>query len=361
MTARLLLNIQVPDHEANAYTSLAYLGPRDVLVAGRSERYHVYERLPGEPWARVRLEADRLAANFQGNPLWPRQILRQHPTLTHHFGLCGESEGRVCLIPDVSLINMRLAELEGLGAGDRPSFGFLPVADYPVDADGRIADETYVMRFVEEGVLPFDSVDRRDCIHDWSYHFPTMLFHRFLSHMRANLQWAIDHSAYETDDGRAAPSQQEWNYFGHSLDEAGRFRSMLIPERLSRRAALFRQLAIGLDSNCAKIVQFLKVGLDGQSANFSRAAALFNAFLSPPSPASMRQIAPRESGMLTAMATGHPSNGDAPAIDLFVLLDRLLVEREDEARARLDRAVLAERRHRIGQVLANLTREGTYA
>ncbi len=238
----LSLKTQAPDSpfEMSEVVTLAHHGWATLPSSGNSERYRLVKRLDDAKWSAVRLERDRLSANFQGNPLWPHQVLQTYKQLSDHFGLEGAYTADACLLPSVETINQKL---NSIGLGD---FTFQNAGEI------TLTDQAYVDAFIDDGYLPMAAPEDRDSIHDWSYHFLTLLFTDYLENVRLNLAWIRKNIG--VFEGQVV---RNWNYYGHRQDTYKKFIGEIKPEAMDWADAIYRQMAISLDVCTAKIVQIL--------------------------------------------------------------------------------------------------------
>lgn len=243
-----VLNTDTPASPVPAveYVNLLHLG----FASCGSERFRVLRRQDAAPWSAVRLEADRLSANFQGNPLWPEQAIRRYPELSEHFAL-GLSSPSTCWIPDQETVNAALKQLLGDQA-------------YQFVGRKEMSDPQYVDLFIDERCLPMAPVEERDSVHDWSYHFVTFLFQEYLENVRLTLKWIRANMA--RFEGQVS---REWNYYGHTHDEHGRMKGTAKLEVMPYTQAIYRQMAISLDVATAKIVQLLCLREKGMAARLA--------------------------------------------------------------------------------------------
>tara|TARA_Y100001935_G_C17308278_1_gene513898 strand:- start:2571 stop:3626 length:1056 start_codon:yes stop_codon:yes gene_type:complete len=213
------------------------------------ESFRLISRNGDSEWSGMRLEKDRISANFQGSPLWPQKALEDFPNLIAFFNLKSCSSDRSCILPMDSVINHRLRALDIQG------FSFKR-------RDSEISCEEYVDSFLAQGVLPMAPLVDRNSIHDWSYHFVTFLIPEYLESVQANLKWIRDRiSLY------SGLTNYSWNYYGHTLDDQGKMISFGIQEEMTYRDAIYRQMAVSLDVATAKIVQLLLLERTGHIKN----------------------------------------------------------------------------------------------
>lgn len=226
------------DIAATEYVSLCHRGFARVALGSLKEEYRILVR-QGSSWQAVRLEKNRLSANFQGSPLWPALALAQFKNLQNYFGLDGASSKSVCLIPTPSTINQKLA-------------GLLAPLAFRFSEKMPICEKEYVDNFIDQGILPMAPIDDRDSVHDWSYHFVTFLFPEYMENVRQTLLFIRGNlSLFQGSVVRG------WNFYGHSHDANGNMKGEAIPEQLYYQDAIYRQMAISLDVATAKIVQLL--------------------------------------------------------------------------------------------------------
>ena len=95
-------------------------------------------------------------------------------------------------------------------------------------------------------------ITTRDSVHDWSYHFVTLLFDEFLENLRLTLKVIRGHLSHFTGE-----TQYHWNYYGHSLDPTGNIKGHTVGEKMTYDQAIYRQMAISLDVTTAKLIQIL--------------------------------------------------------------------------------------------------------
>jgi hypothetical protein len=268
------------------YVTLRHHGFRDF----GGETYRVLSRVPGARWRALRLERDRLSANFQGHPLWPHKALARYPKLSASLGLAGAYSKDVCLLPDMDTAN---GFLRVLGLGHFQFRGAQPASD-----------RAYVDAFIDRRVLPMADVLGRDSIHDWSYHFLTFLFPEYLESVRANLEWIRAHlHRFEGKVTRA------WVHYGHGRDESGRMTIDAREERTAWEEAIYRQMAVSLDVCTAKIVQILCVDESGQIERCRselNIVSVFSAGVTDESLAVLLWLEPRLKETLSAPRRGRP-------------------------------------------------------
>ena len=209
------------------------------------EEYRLLSRKLGLNWAATRLEQNRLSANFQGSPLWPQQVLARYPSLLRHFRLVDNASENSCILPMPATINSFLHQLPDC------EFKFQ-------EFTGELSIKRYVDSFIDSKVLPMAKAIDRDSVHDWSYHFITLLFPEYLEGLRSNIQFVREHL-----DLFSGETGYEWPYYGHGLNAEGQMELESKAENLTYRDAIYRQMAIALDVATAKIVQILSVEAKG--------------------------------------------------------------------------------------------------
>jgi hypothetical protein len=290
----MLLKTETPSSEIpfTDYVTLQHRGFEDF----GEERYRILTRLPGAKWSALRLERDRLSANFQGNPLWPHKALARYPKLSAALGLAGAFGEDVCLLPDFRTAN---SFLRNLGQG---RFRF--------EAGQPATDRAYVDNFIDACILPMAPALERDSVHDWAYHFVTLLFPEYLESLRRNLDWIRAH--IHRFEGSVT---REWNHYGHSRDEQG---SMILHSRrdtTSWEEAVYRQMAVSLDVCTAKIVQILCVdekGLLDRCLSELKIVSVFAAGVTAESLATVLWLEPNLAKILAPPpSTGHAFRPEA--------------------------------------------------
>lgn len=315
-----------------SYVSLRHAGTLTV----EGDEFRLVVRYPEGLWSVQRLEQDRLSANFQGNPLWPELTLAPYPNLSAFFGLDGSSNEEACILPLPSLIQKRLRSLF-VERGDKV-FYFVEAADW--------TDCRYVDAFLDHGQLPYARLHDRDSIHDWSYHFVTLLFPDYLENLRLNLRFIRDHL-----DRFQGQTSYAWNYYGHSLDANHRFESHPRIEAMPHVDAIYRQMAISLDVFTAKIVQLLNMRrhglLDKCQRELDAIATIFNGV----SLKAVEAILWMETDVKDRF-TFSPNEYDkiAPMAHLLSALERL----EQECASRLDLKKDLRRREILRQTLEKI-------
>lgn len=242
------LSTEAPESalEATAYVTLQHRGLLTLNGPEGDEYYRLVSRPDSAPWNVARLEKNRLSANFQGNPLWPVRVLQNYPQLREYFGLNDAATELSCILPLARTINAKMQSLT------QSSFAFQLIEDYPRDSHGHIDTRDYVDTFIDQRKLPMAELTDRDSIHDWSYHFVTLLFSTYLENVRLNLLYIR-----ENLDRFHGTTRYAWNYYGHTLDSEGQMRGKGVIEEMDARDAVYRQMAIALDVATAKPVQLL--------------------------------------------------------------------------------------------------------
>lgn len=256
------------------------------------ESFQLYERIDDLPWLRERIERDRTSANYQGSPLWPMQVLAAHPALAAWFGLGGAVADRHCCLPSCESIRQRLARLRDLGMGTCWTF-----AAYR--GDEPLTERAYVRAFLEDRTLPCAAEDSRDFLHDWSYHFLSLLLPDFLEGIRVNVDILLRLAARVR-----LPTKQRWGVYGCSEDASGRLVTRFVDEALPYEEAIARRIAIGIDVLTARPVQALlesMAGREDKAVEISRPCALY---LGPPTQASLQHLLPEVATVLVTGAVG---------------------------------------------------------
>lgn len=262
--------------------------------------FQVYERIKGLPWLRERLEHDRTSANYQGNPLWPLQVLAGHPALADWFGLRGAADDSRCCVPGGRAVMHRLARLREAGLGTTWSF-----APY---RDGEpFSDQEYVHAFLQDRTLPCASEDSRDFLHDWSYHFISLLLPDFLESIRLNLEILMLLAAKIR-----LPTRDRWGIYGHSEDADGQQLTRFIDEALPYDEAIARRIAIEVDVLTARPVQSLLESIEGREARAAAISWPCALYLGPPTQASLCHLLPELATVLGGGLGGLP---DHPACE----------------------------------------------
>lgn len=257
------------------FVSLSFAG----TLALDGERYVVLVRAPGRPWTISRLEQDRLSANFQGNPLWPKQALSAYPKLSDYFGLSASASEDACLIPTYETVNAKLRAL----VDER--FGYRALASYPRDASGQVSSRAYVDAYIDRRELPIGDARDRDGVHDWSYHFVSLLFPALMDNIRRTLSTIREQLRLFHGD-----TIYDWNYYGHTLDAKGNTAGQPRRERLAYAEAIYRQMAIALDVGTAKVVQILAMERAGQLDRQGHELGLVRTYLAGVGPAAIRNV-----------------------------------------------------------------------
>jgi hypothetical protein len=256
--------------------------------------FQVYERITDLPWLRERLERDRTSANFQGNPLWPLQVLAGHPALAGWFGLNGAADDFRCCVPGGRAVTHRLARLCEAGLGTTWSF-----APY---GDGEpFSDRKYLHAFLHDRTLPCAPEHSRDFVHDWSYHFISLLLPDFLENIRLNLEILLRLAATVR-----LPTRVRWGIYGHSEDADGLLLTRFIEEALPYDEAIARRIATEVDVLTARPVQALLASIEGKEARAVAISQPCVLYLGPPTQASLRHLLPELEAVLGEGLAGLP-------------------------------------------------------
>ncbi len=329
----LPLKTETPATVVPAYAYVT-LSNRGLLHIGE-DLYRILTRLPDGEWSALRLEKDRLSANFQGNPLWPKLCLAAYPGLSQYFGLSASATATACILPMAKTVNRALGELFA-GQGFK-AFGF---------AEGiNPSERSYVDLFIDEGKLPMADVVERDSIHDWSYHFMTLLFPEYLENVRLTLKHIRDHLSLFSGSTAYA-----WNYYGHSLDENENMKGHAVIEEMPYEAAIYRQMAISLDVATAKIVQLLGLARKGLLHKCRREVDLLSFFSNGVSMEGLQNILYLEKNlnMLAPKSTCGHKIDDAPMKYLFSSLEKL----EKKAAGRVNQQSVLTREMVFAEIFA---------
>ncbi len=260
---------------AQKYVTLSHRGFLTVGV----DQYRLLSRSKASPWAATLLERNRISANFQGSPLWPQTALERYPALCRHFGLNSNVGRTSCILPVTKNVNDKLSRLTDC------VFKFRDLSDYQLGEDGSLSAKLYVDNFIDDKVLPMGDFQNRDSIHDWSYHFLTLLMPDYLENIRLNLAFIRDH--IEQFSGQ---TNYRWNYYGHSLNEIGALHIESVAEVMDHKAAVYRQMAIALDVASAKIVQLISIEQRGLLGNCKSEISTIGAFLKSVNKQALRTI-----------------------------------------------------------------------
>ena len=254
-----ILKVEAPESSINAleYVSLKHCGFVDIQCEREQESFRILSLLEKGRWKADRLEKNKLSANFQGNPLWPAKSLQGYDFLMKYFGLVGSYSEDLCVIPSTNTINSKILALHSAkGIETDRIFLFKETIDY--SSDSIVGNRAYVDTFIDQRKLPMAPVEFRDSVHDWSYHFITLLFTDYLeairlslSHIRASIP--EDPNLYD----------YEWNYYGHQLNKKGEMQGCERTSKLTRKSAVYQQMAISLDVATAKIIQLLAIRKQG--------------------------------------------------------------------------------------------------
>jgi hypothetical protein len=283
---------------ANSFVSLVDCGPP--FTEGEN-RDRTIKSVVCNDWLRVRIEENRVSANFQVNPLCVPFILRRYPQLLHYFaihadGFCYRYVGGKdfftlsadsLTLPGYSDLNAKLQEIHSR-VGVSSCFTFLPVDSYRTAAahGGFPEDAEYVQRFIESHFLPLGRPHTRNFAHDWSYHFSALLFPEILENLRLTIIEVL-----RGTDWRVEAREYEWNYYGHSLDESGEIQGQKKKELQTYSAYIYRQIAIAIDVVTAKIVKLLvRIDGDGFFMCTEDEAAMINSFRLPVSRNSLHKV-----------------------------------------------------------------------
>jgi len=341
--ARPLLTAEAP---ATAIDPLACVTLRHcgIVHGPGGERFRVLGLAAPGRWAATRLERDRLTANFQGNPLWPVDILSDYPRLARLFGLYPSLSARACVIPTAETINARIAELT---ADDEVQFRFRAVDEYRSSCDGTIGEQDYVDTFIDEAVFPISPIATKDSLHDWSYHFMTLLFPRYAGGIRAALARVRARSV-----GLDGEVSRVWNYFGHTLDERGNFKPDLRTERLPYRAAIYRQMAITLDSATAKPVQLLAMKRRGRLDRCAGEVEAASQLLAGVSAETLQRVLFLERPQTLVEAPARRTDASAP--DIISYMGARLDQLDQRARELVDDRLAAARQAAFAAYLAEV-------
>lgn len=335
-----ILKTEVPEGDipVSEYVSLCHLGFADLELVGDFEQYRLISRVESGDWKAVRLEKNRLSANFQGSPLWPQRALQRYPALSAFFGLSESSSENVCLIPTVETINRKLQKLMS--------------HDYRFERHKPLNAREYVNRFIDLRALPMAAIEDRDSVHDWSYHFLTFLFTDYLENVRASLKFIRDN--LDVFQGEVV---RTWNYYGHSLIE-GQMRGVAVESRLSHQDAVFQQMAISLDVCTAKIVQILCLKERDLLEKCRSEVSFLETFLSPINEAALKKhlwLEPEIDALLERL----PPTPSVRAEKLEAHLDRTLVALERRAQLLLCREASLQRVRYFHEILGMFWREAS--
>jgi hypothetical protein len=249
--------------------------------SGTSQRYDILRLRPGAVWRIERIEVDKLTADLQGDPRWPAAALGRYPGLSGFLGLLRSYEDEFIAIPSAGTINKKLARL---GEYYPLRFDFQGAAGC---ARTLINVRCYVDQFIDFQRIPMQRPTTRPGIHDWSYHFLSMLFPDQLRNLRLNL--ALIRAASLSYLGAA---DDQWVYYGHTSDRAGRLVGVPRAEGIGARVAVYRRMGIAIDTMTGRLIQLLNAESAGMLDRCPSALELASLFLSPPSPESMRRILP---------------------------------------------------------------------
>ena len=205
--------------------------------------HRVLEKNIDSNWGAYQLERDRISANFQGNPLWPYNVLKKYQNIIKHFDLLPQLTQNICLIPTLEKINN---DLESIKLKNN-KFKF-----YELKVDEKISEKEYVNMFIDQNLLPMATEKNRDSIHDWSYHFLTMLFPKYLELVQDCLRGIRNNLPHKNE-----LNLYSWNYYGHTVDFEGKMRGIEKTCEMTCHDAIYRQMAISLDVATAKPIQLL--------------------------------------------------------------------------------------------------------
>lgn len=247
VTATNLLRTESPQSPI-PFTEYVTLIHQGTFSDGEGDSYRILSRVQGSSWSARRLERDRLSANFQGDPLWPKKVLAKYKALSEYFALNSSAED-CCILPMTKTINRKLGLLTGSESG------FRDLRDY----SQPISDRAYVDAFIEYGILPMGEIQDRDSVHDWAYHFVTFLLPDYLMRVREAL--AFVRARIHLCHGE---TEYAWNYYGHTLNAQGQMQGRPVKEKMAHVDAVYRQMAISLDVATAKPVQLLALELAGR-------------------------------------------------------------------------------------------------
>jgi hypothetical protein len=241
------------------FFSLKHRGILRINYGDHCEEFRILMRIHDLPWSVVRLEKDRLSANFQGNPCWPQIILAPYQHLSDYLGLSQSVRENVCFVPTIETINQKIKDLL-LGAAplNEDLFFFCDESRYERCTSPGLSDKSYVDTFIDFGYLPMGNLNSLDSIHDWSYHFISLMFPQLLKNIRSTLRVIRDHVSKFVGS-----TSYVWNYYGHTLDKDGKFRATQKLEHMNYDSAIYRQMAVSLDVGTAKIIQLLMAERNG--------------------------------------------------------------------------------------------------
>jgi hypothetical protein len=93
------------------YFSLKHGGLLRINYGDDCEEFRILTRIHDLPWSVVRLEKDRLSANFQGNPCWPQIILDSYQHLSDYLGLSQSVRENLCFVPTIATLNQKIKDL----------------------------------------------------------------------------------------------------------------------------------------------------------------------------------------------------------------------------------------------------------
>lgn len=251
------------------FFSLKHRGILRINYGDHCEEFRILMRIHDLPWSVVRLEKDRLSANFQGNPCWPQIILAPYQHLSDYLGLSQSVCENVCFVPTIETINQKIKGLLLRAAAplNEDLFLFCDESRYVGCTPTALSDKSYVDTFIDSGYLPMGNLNSLDSIHDWSYHFMSLMFPQFLKNIRSTLRVIRDHVSKFVGSTSYA-----WNYYGHTLDKDGKFRATQKLEHMNYDSAIYRQMAVSfllyLENGLEKIFSPKVSGKGGYNGDF---------------------------------------------------------------------------------------------
>jgi hypothetical protein len=325
---------------------LSYVSLRDCgTLTHEGEAFRILRPAAPGHWCATRLENDRLTANFQGNPLWPFEVLDAYPNLAGLFGLFPSLSDDACIIPLPETINARLAQLHRtLSEGDDGCPWFRQVQAYDSYDGELITDEDYIDSFIDHTAFPVSREETKDSLHDWSYHFMTLLFPSYFDGLRRTLAWVRTHIS-----DFHGPSHHAWNYFGHTLDDNGYLVGNFRAETIPYRSAIYRQMSITLDSATGKPIQLLMLHKRGRLDRYEGERQAASAFLSGVTDWSVRCILFLEPE--DAIIEAPVKCADVPEQDIVDYMVSRLETLEHQASRLVDHRILAARRQAFVECL----------
>ncbi|MGE0528986.1 MAG: hypothetical protein AB7G93_10460 [Bdellovibrionales bacterium] len=326
---------------ASEYVTLIHRGTLTLRCHSEVERYRLLSRVFGASWSATRLERDRVSANFQGNPLWPKQVLQNYSNLSYHFGLTSSVYHDFALIPLAETINTKLRQLSAeIGPTSEKEFVFESVQE--------MSDRDYVDMFINNGRFPMAALEDRDSIHDWSYHFLTMLFGEYLENVRLTLACIRDQLG--RFQGRV---NRTWNYYGHKRDRSGVIVGERVTEEMTYENAIYRQMAISMDVVTAQIVQLLYLERKGRLHQLGDEFSQIQVFFDGVSMEAFERILWLEDGLTDRMDLPPPeARGWRISASPFEYLSCKLVQLDRAAKSLCSEKLIAVRRQAFRHAFA---------